>query len=211
MPNTSIVARNTSRRLSQNQQPPNSPFETLGASRNDALNERLKRSLHQRIGRELRLAWRVLVLGPSCCELVNYLGETYGQRAIAVAPTASELQQHNDQRQQAPIRCLRGDTHRLSYFSSDKSKDAVVMLGALDETRLTMPILRQMYGALRPGGEILLVDSVPDQWGSQLWNGRHGGAEPTKARLAQVGFRDIEVRLVEDDGVIWVSGFRPTA
>ena len=205
-----IVARNTPRRFAQNRQPSNSPFEMLRTSKNDTLNERLKASLHQRIGRELRLAWRVLVLGPDCCELVNYLGETYGQRATAVGPNATELQKHSDQRQQTPVRCLRGDVQRLSYFSSDKSKDAVVMLGALNELTLTMAILQQMHGVLRPGGEILLVDSVREQSAPQLWDGRHRRAEQMKTRLARVGFRDIEVRLVEDSEVIWVSGFRPT-
>ena len=204
-----IAARNTPRRLTINRQPSKSSFETLAGSRNDALNERLKRSLHQRSGRELRLAWRVLVLGSGCCELVNYLGETYGQRAIAVAPTATELRKPNDRTQQMPVRCLRGDAHRLSYFSSDKSKDAVVMLGSLNETTLTRTILRQMYGALRPGGEILLVDSAREQWAPHLWNRRHQNAEKMKLRLAQAGFRETEVRLVEDNDVIWVSAVRP--
>ena len=206
-----FVTRETPRRLAKDRQPSKSPFETLNGSRNDGLNERLKRSLHQRIGRELRLAWRLLVLGPNCCELVNYLCETYGQRATAVAPAATELRKPADQRQQTPVRCLRGDAHRLSYFSSDKSTDAVVMLGALNELTLTMTILRQMYDVLRPGGEVLLVDSVQGEWASKPWNGRQRRAEETKARLERVGFRDIEVRLVEDSEVVWVSGFRPTS
>jgi len=41
--------------------------------------ERIKPRLHQRIGRELRLAGQVLDLGCGACELVRYLAHTYSQ------------------------------------------------------------------------------------------------------------------------------------
>ena len=46
--------------------------------------ERIKPRLHRRIGREVRLARRVLDLGCGSCDLVQYLAGTYGQEIAGV-------------------------------------------------------------------------------------------------------------------------------
>ena len=50
----------------------------------DDFYERIKPRLHERIGRELRLARRVLDLGCGSCDLVRYLAETCHQEVIGV-------------------------------------------------------------------------------------------------------------------------------
>ena len=50
----------------------------------DNFYDKIKPCLHRRIGRELRLAYRVLDLGCGACELGRYLSETYSQKVTGV-------------------------------------------------------------------------------------------------------------------------------
>ena len=203
------VVKTTARRLTRCMEPSKLPVESSDTGRNDALSERLKAILHPQIGRELRTAWRVLTLGPGCCELASYLSKTYSQRVTGVAVPSKQLRRQEGQNQQVPVRCVRGDADRLCYFICDKSKDAAVVLSALSEMKPTISVLRKVYDVLRPGGEMLLMDFVRDQQNPQLSHEHDLNPEQAKARLVQAGFRDIEVRLEEDSQVISVRGFRP--
>jgi cyclopropane fatty-acyl-phospholipid synthase-like methyltransferase len=50
----------------------------------DNFYDKIKPRLYQRVGKELRLAYRVLDLGCGACELARYLSETYGQKVTGV-------------------------------------------------------------------------------------------------------------------------------
>ena len=63
--------------------------------------EKIKPRLHRRIGRELRLAHRVLDLGCGSCELVRYLADAYEQQVTGVDISSGSFLRrwpHNHQR-----------------------------------------------------------------------------------------------------------------
>ncbi len=55
----------------------------------DNFYEKIKPRLYQRVGRELRLAYRVLDLGCGTCELAEFLSETYRQKVTGVDISAN--------------------------------------------------------------------------------------------------------------------------
>jgi len=61
------------------------------AKLSDNFYDKIKPRLYQRIGRELRLAYRVLDLGCGACELARHLSETYGQKVTGVDISANSF------------------------------------------------------------------------------------------------------------------------
>jgi len=178
----------------------------------DVLNhefyERTKPRLHQRIGRELRLAGRVVDLGCGACELVRYLAQAYGQHVTGVDISSADFPKRPRASRNARIRCVRKDAAQLD-FAAEESVDAVVVLWALHEMKHTRRILREAKRVLRPGGEILIVEFPRDSLAQRLWGEDYYGPEELGAMLDNAGYQETTVRLIERRQVIWARGFRP--
>jgi ubiquinone/menaquinone biosynthesis C-methylase UbiE len=175
----------------------------------DNCHDSIKSRLHWRIGRELRLASRVLDLGCGSAGLSSYLAKTYRQRVIGVYSTSSMTSKRQACSPSGLVRCIRGFASRLHYFVCDSSKDAVVMTWVLHGEQQPVTVLKEAYRALRPGGEALIVE-FPQRWLADL--GSHADyfrPEDVRELLARTGFCDIDVRLIENGQIIWARGFRP--
>ena len=176
----------------------------------DDLHDSIKPRLHWRIGRELRLASRVLDLGCGSAGLSSYLAKTYRQRVTGILATSKTISKRRDCSSCGLVRCMRGFASRLHYFVCDNSKDAVVMTWVLHGEQQPVTVLKEAYRALRPGGEVLIVES-PQKWLiGREWRGDHFRPEDVRELLARTGFCDIEVRLIENGQIIWARGFSPS-
>lgn len=173
----------------------------------DDFYERIKPRLHKRIGRELRLARQVLDIGCGSCDLVRYLAETYGQEVTGVDVVSNSFPKR---RGGVRFRCLQRDAGRLK-FAADGSADAVVTMWALHEMQDPAAVLAEARRLLRPGGELLIVDFPKDSLAQKLWNEGYYHPEKVKRLLAEIGFSDIRVRLIERDQVIWARAHEPAA
>jgi len=169
--------------------------------------ERIKPRLHKRIGRELRLARRVLDLGCGSCELVRYLAGTYHQRVTGVDISSESFPKGRYVRRGARIHCIRKDAAHID-FVPEKSVDAVVTMWALHEMRYPKAILAEAYRILRPGGEILVVDFPRGSLAGQLWREKYYTPEEIRKLLTKAGFDEIRTRLVNRQQIIWAKGFR---
>jgi ubiquinone/menaquinone biosynthesis C-methylase UbiE len=178
----------------------------------DALNgefyERIKPRLHQRIGRELRLAGRVLDLGCGACGLAEYLAQVYGQHVTGVDISSADFPKRPRASSNTRIRCVRQDAAHLD-FAADESVDAVVVLWALHEMKHAGNILGEAKRVLRPGGEILIVEFPRDSLAQRLWREDYYRPEELAAMLDNARYQDTTVRLIERRQVIWARGFRP--
>ena len=172
------------------------------------LYDRIKPRLHRRIGRELRLAGRVLDLGCGACELVRYLAQAYGQHVTGVDISSADFPKRLRSSRNARIRCVRKDATRLD-FAADESVDAVVVMWALHEMKHAKRILREARRVLRPGGEILIVEFPRDSLAQRLWNEDYYSPEELAAMLDNAGYQETTVRLIERRRVLWARGFRP--
>ena len=169
---------------------------------------RIKPRLHQRIGRELRLAGRVLDLGCGACELVRYLAHTYGQHVTGVDISSADFPKRPRSSRNARIRCVRKDATHLD-FAADESVDAVVVMWALHEMKHAKRILREARRVLRPGGEILIVEFPRDSLAQRLWDEDYYSPEELGAMLDKAGYQETTVRLIERRRVLWARSFRP--
>ena len=171
------------------------PVDSHSQRLRDDFYSRIKSRLFWRIGRELRTAGRVLDLGCGQCDLARYLNKIYRQRVTGVDLSSKSFPLPGNLSAGVPIRCVCGDAQRLHLLVCASSKDAVVMTWTLHQMKPVIPVLRQAYRALRPGGMILIVD-VPclNDVGEQL---------------TQAGFGDVEVRSIENGQIVWARGFRP--
>jgi len=113
--------------------------------------EEIKPGLHRRIGRDLRLAGRVLDVGCGSCDLVRYLAGTYQQRVTGVDIGAGSFPRRRVSPNGVRFRCIRRNAARLA-FVADRSVDAVVMMWALHEMDRPDSILAEARRVLRPGG-----------------------------------------------------------
>lgn len=174
----------------------------------DGFYDRIKPRLHRRIGRELRLAGRVLDLGCGSCELVQYLADTYHQQVTGVDISLESFPKRRRSQGGARFRCIRQTATKLK-FAADGSVDAVILFWALHEMERPDAILAEAYRVLRPGGEILIVEFPPDSLARTFWNEDYFTPDEIKTHLAEARFQDIRVRLIEQDQITWAKGFHP--
>jgi len=171
---------------------------------------KIKPRLHQRIGRELRLASRVIDLGCGSCELVRYLAGTYYQQVTGVDVSSDSFPKRRRLPSGMRIRCIRKNAKHLD-FAKDRSQDAVVSMCAFHEMEHPDAILKEAYRVLRPGGEILIVDFPRDSLAQRLWNEDYYRPAEFNQMLINAGFTEVQVRLIEREQIIWAKGFRSAA
>ena len=175
---------------------------------NDEFYERVKPRLHERIGRELRLAGRVLDLGCGACGLAKYLARVYRQHVTGIDISSADFPKRPRASRNARIRCVRQDAAHLD-FAANESVDAVVVMWALHEMKHARRTLREARRVLRPGGEILIVEFPRDSLAHRLWGEDYYSPEELAAMLDSAGYQETTVRLIEQRQVIWARGFRP--
>ena len=166
--------------------------------------------LHKRIGRELRLAGRVLDLGCGPCKLVSFLAESYHIHVTGVDISSESFPEQSPSAGEERIRCIRKDAEHLDFMAKE-SVDAVVTKMAMHEMEHPGSILREAYRILRPGGEILIVDFPKDSLAQKIWNENYYSTAEIEKLLAEAEFCNIRVRLIEQGQIIWARGFRPPA
>ncbi|MBN1546362.1 MAG: class I SAM-dependent methyltransferase [Syntrophaceae bacterium] len=164
--------------------------------------------LHRRIGRELRLAGRVLDLGCGACELVNFLAENYHIRVTGVDISSESFPERSLSAGEQRVRCIRKDAEHLDFMANE-SVDAVVTKMAMHEMEHPRAILREAYRILRPGGKILIVDFPRNSLAQKIWNENYYSAAEIEKLLAEAKFYNIRARLIEQGQIIWTRGFRP--
>jgi len=174
----------------------------------DNFYEKIKLRLYQRIGRELRLAYRVLDLGCGACELAQYLSETYGQKVTGVDISANSFPNNrNITKNTKHIRCIRKDGAQLSFILN-KTIDAVVMSWALHEMKYPQAVLQEAHRVLRPGGKVLVVEFPRNSLAQKLWNENYYTNKELVDSLRKAGFEDIRAKRIEHKQILWVTGFR---
>jgi len=174
----------------------------------DTFYERIKPRLHRRIGREVRLAHRVLDLGCGSCDLVRYLAGAYGQEVTGVDISSGTFPSRRHTTDGSRYHCLKRDAASMG-FASDKSADAVVTMWALHEMKEPEAILRETRRVLRPGGEIFIIDFPKDSLAQRLWNEDYYRPREVKALRQEARFEKVQVRLIEQEQVMWARGYRP--
>ncbi len=170
--------------------------------------EQIKPRLHKRIGREVRLARRVLDLGCGSCDLVKHLADAYGQEVTGVDISKGSFPSKRHTPDGTCFHCLKRNAAHLS-FAPDGSADAVVSLWALHEMEKPRAILRETHRVLRPGGEIFIVDFPKDSLAQRLWNENYYQPDKVEAILKETGFEKVRSRLIEQGQVMWVRGWKP--
>lgn len=174
----------------------------------DNFYEKVKPCLYARIGRELRLAHRVLDIGCGGCALGIFLKKTYRQRIIGVDISTDNFPRHDDPRtSRNPLRCIKADAASLN-FVRDGSVDAVVTVWALHEMKKPAAILREACRTLRPGGKIVIVDFPRGSLAQRLWNESYYTVSEIDRMLKRAGFDEVRAKMVERRQIIWATGYR---
>jgi ubiquinone/menaquinone biosynthesis C-methylase UbiE len=173
----------------------------------DNFYEQIKPRLHRRIGREVRLAHRVLDLGCGSCDLVRYLAVAYGQEVTGVDISDGSFPHRRHTPDGSHYHCLKRDAACLS-FVEDGSADAVVSMWALHEMAKPEAILREASRILRPGGEMFIVDFPRDSLAQRLWNEDYYRPGEIQVLLRDVGFEQVRGRVIEQGQVMWARGYR---
>ena len=175
----------------------------------DDFYKKIKPRLERRIGRELRLAYRVLDLGCGDCELAQALRETYRQRVTGVDISDNSFPKRASRpKNESSLRCIKADAADLDFVRSG-SIDAVFSMWALHEMQDAEGGLCEAHRVLRPGGKMLIVDFPRDSLAQRLWNEQYYCAEEIGDMLHQASFQEVRVQTIEQGQVIWATGFRP--
>ena len=173
----------------------------------DDFYEQIKPRLYERIGKELRLARRVLDVGCGSCELVKYLAQTYCQEVTGVDISSGGFPPSQDSGDGARFRCIKKDGASLDFIQ-DANVDTVVTMWALHEMEHHREILAEAHRVLRVGGEMLVVDFPRDSLAQKLWNENYYSLEDVKRLLLKAGFCEIRGELIEQDQIMWIVGHR---
>jgi ubiquinone/menaquinone biosynthesis C-methylase UbiE len=174
----------------------------------DNFYERIKPRLHARVGRELRLARHVLDLGCGSCDLVRYLADTYRQDVTGVDISEGSFPPQRHTPHGTRFHCLKRNATHLS-FAPDASADAVVAMWAMHEMDNPGAILREARRVLRPGGEVFVMEFPRDSLAQRLWNEDYFRPPEIKALLREAGLEQVQVRLIEQNQIMWARGYRP--
>ena len=94
-------------------------------------------------------------------------------------------------------------------FVADLSVDAAVIMWALPDTERPKKVLRTASCTLRPGGEILIVESPEDSLARGLWYENYNRSEELASMLELAGFQEVKIEMIEQGRIIWAVGFRP--
>ncbi len=179
-----------------------------GSKLPDDFYEKVNPRLQRRIGRELRLAYRILELGCGDCALAQYLRRTYAQRVTGVDISDSAFPRRDaPSESRAALRCIKADAADLG-FMRDGRVDAVVAVWALHEMRDVEGCLREAFRVLRRGGKILIVDFPRQSVAQRLWKEQYHTVEEIDRMLRKAGFDEVRAKTVERGQVIWAMGFR---
>jgi len=176
----------------------------------DDFYEKVRPRLHRRIGRELRLARRVLDIGCGACELARYLAQTYHQDVTGVDVSSGSFPKRARSRASGRVRCIHRDARRLDFIK-DETIDAVVTMWALHEMAHPLDIVAEARRVLRPGGEILIVDFPKDSLAQRLWNEDYFRPDQLTEMLQASRFSRVTTRLTERGQILWGKGYRPEA
>jgi len=172
--------------------------------------QRIEDQLYERIGRELRLAFRVLDIGCGSCRLTGYLRERYGQRVTGVDIVGERLPKRSGRKSRSSFRCITADAAQMDFLK-DTSIDATVMMWALHEMDDAPGALKEAYRVIRPGGEILVVDFPRGSLAQRLWNENYFAPSEVKHLLERTGFIEVKSKTIARKQVIWASGHREPA
>jgi len=176
----------------------------------DDYYDKIKPHLHQRIGRELRVAYRVVDFGCGSCELVRFLRDKYRQRVTGIDISDNDFPGHSHRRTARKLRkCVKSDAADVGFIR-DGTIDAVVSMWALHEMDEPANVLREGYRILRPGGEILIVDFPRDSIAQQLWDEQYYTVREIGDMLNETGFNDVKAKTIKRRQIIWARGFKPS-
>ena len=178
------------------------------AKLSDNFYDKIKPRLYQRVGRELRLAYRVLDLGCGACELAQYLSEAYGQEVTGVDISANSFpNKRSITKNIKRIHCIRKDAVRLGFIRNE-TIDAAIIFWALHEMKNSQAVLQETHRVLRPGGKALIVEFPRNSLAQKLWNEKYFTSKELTSSLRKAGFKDIRAERVEHKQILWVMGFR---
>ena len=178
------------------------------AKLSDNFYDKIKPRLYQRVGKELRLACRVLDLGCGACELTRYLFETYGQKVTGVDISADSFPNNrNITKNTRRIRCIHKDAARLTFIRNE-TIDAAIIFWALHEMKNSQAILQEAHRVLRPGGKVLVVEFPRNSLAQKLRNEKYYTSKELIGSLCKAGFKDIRAERIEHKQILWVTGFR---
>jgi len=169
--------------------------------------ERIKPCLHERIGRELRLARHVLDVGCGSCELVRYLANAYHQKVAGVDISSGSFPKRRRSLEGQRFRCIHQDAAHLEFIR-DRSVDAVVTTWALHEMKRPQAILAEVNRILRPGGEILVIDFPRGSLAQRLWDENYYSPAQVERMVQQARFTEVRCKTIERGQVLWVTGHR---
>jgi len=175
----------------------------------DDFYERKNRWLQCRIGKELRVAYRILDLGCGACGLAEFLRKTYRQCVTGIDISDTTFPRHDvPEHALKPLRCIKANAAHLDFVMDGKI-DAVFSRWAVHEMDDPRGVLKEAFRTLRPGGKILILDFPKDSLAQRLWNEDYYTLQEIEEMLQETGFDDIRTRTIAQGQVIWATGFRP--
>jgi len=183
-------------------------MSTIGVT--EDFYRKIKPRLHKRIGRELRLAGRVLDLGCGSCDLVKYLARSYGQVVTGVDVSGGSFPRRRQTKEGRRFRCVRKNARYLAFLK-DASVDAVVSTLAFHEMSHPQAILAEAHRVLRPGGELLIVDFPRGSIAQELWNEDYYTPQKLTRMVADSDFAEVQAKSIERGQIMWIRGYRPSA
>jgi len=173
----------------------------------DNFYDKIKSRLYGRVGRELRLAHRVLDLGCGDCELAQYLSKTYGHKITGIDISSASFPDNRKTKKDGQlVHCIRKDAAGLDFIQNE-TIDAVVMFWSLHEMNNPQAVLEEAYRVLRVAGRILVVEFPCNSLAQKLWNENYYTSGKLINILHKAGFKDIQAKLIEHKQILWANGY----